>query len=167
MANRMLTEEQVKEHLNIPDFRHLTKDKLIEFVSAIPDMDREVAIKTIEQFPEFSGCAKILVARCETMCNAILKENGHSTQAVMDGYKQALDILVELSKSESFGPEDKRFFAETIVEVVDKMAAFDTVNKNFLTGITKYFSLFTGGMLLVCAVVLGVKIKDAKIPYLA
>jgi len=48
MANRLLTADQVKECLNIPDFRHLTKDKLIEFVSAIPDMDREVAIRIIE-----------------------------------------------------------------------------------------------------------------------
>ena len=115
MANRMLTADQVKEYLNIPDFRHLTRDKLIEFVSAIPDIDKEVAIKTIQQFPEFSGYAKVLVAHYETMCDFILKENGSSVQAVMDGYKQTLDVLSDLAKAKNLEPADKRFFAEKMV----------------------------------------------------
>lgn len=167
MANRLLTADQVKEYLNIPDFRHLTKDKLIEFVSAIPDMDKEVAIKTIEQFPEFSGYAKVLVAHYETMCDSILKENGSSVQAAMDGYRQTLNVLGELAKAEDVDPADKRFFAEKMVEVADKMEALDTKNKNFLAGMTKYITWFAGGTLIVCAAVLGVKFKGTKIPRLA
>lgn len=37
--------------LAIEDFRNISKDKIMEFVSAIPNMDKEVAIKIIEQFP--------------------------------------------------------------------------------------------------------------------
>ena len=61
MVNRLLTADQVKQYLNITDFRHLSKDKLIEFVSAIPEMDKDVAIRIIEQFPEFTRCATSLV----------------------------------------------------------------------------------------------------------
>ena len=93
MAKTLLTADQVKEYLNIPDFRSITKDKLIEFVSAIPNMDKDVAIKTIEQFPEFSGYATVLVAHYEKMCDSILRENGSSVQAVMDGYRYTLDTL--------------------------------------------------------------------------
>ena len=46
------SEEAVLKILDIPDFRHLTKDKAIEFVSMIPQMDPEVAIKALEQFPQ-------------------------------------------------------------------------------------------------------------------
>ena len=167
MANRLLTADQVKEYLNIPDFRHLTKDKLIEFVSAIPDMDKEVAIKTIEQFPEFSGYAKVLVAHYETMCDSILKENGSSVQAAMDGYRQTLNVLGELAKAEDLDPADKRFFAEKMVEVADKMATLDTNNKNFRAGMAKYITWFAGGTLIVCAAVLGVKFKGPKTPRVA
>ena len=165
MANRLLTADQVKEYLNIPDFRHLTRDKLVEFVSAIPDMDKKVAIKTIEQFPEFSGYAKVLVAHYATMCDSILKENGSSVQAAMDGYRQTLNVLGELAKAEEIGPADKRFFAEKMVEVADKMAALDTSNKNFLAGMMKHFTWFAGGTLVICLAVLGV--KGTKIPHLA
>lgn len=164
MAKRLLTADQVKEYLDIPDFRHLTRDKLIEFVSAIPDMDNEVAVKVIEQFPEFTGYAKVLVDHYETMCDDILKENGRSVQAVMDGYKQTLDLLGELARDEKSSPEDKRYFAEEMVKIADKMAAFDTSNKNFLAGITKYITWFACGTLVACAGVLGVRIKGTRIP---
>ena len=167
MANRLLTADQVKEYLNITDFRHMTRDKLIEFVSAIPDMDKEVAIKTIEQFPEFTGYARVLVGHYETICNSVLEKNGSSAEAVMNGYKQTLDVLGELAKAEELEPADKRFFAEKMVEVADKMAEFDASNKDFLAGVTKYITCFAGGTLLICAGILGVKMKGIKIPNMA
>ena len=167
MTNRLQTENQVKEYLNIPDFRHLTKDKLIEFVSAIPNMDKDVAIKTIEQFPEFSGYAKVMVAHYETMCDSILKENGSSVQAAMDGYRQTLNVLGELTKAEELDSTDKRFFADKMVEVADKMAVLDTNNKNFLAGMTKYITWFAGGTLIVCVAVLGVRFRKTTLPRLA
>ena len=130
-------------------------------------MDKEVAIKTIEQFPEFSGYAKVLVAQYGTMCDSILKENGSNVQAAMDSYKQTLNVLGEFAKAEDLDPADKRFFAEKMVEVADKMAALDTNNKYFLAGITKNITWFAGGILIVCVAVLGVKFKGTKIPRLA
>ena len=168
MANRLLTADQVKEYLNISDFRHLTKDKLIEFVSAIPNMDKEVAIKVIEQFPEFSGYAKVLVDHYTELCNSILSENNNSVQSVMEGYKKTLDVLSDLATAEDISPEDKKYFAEKMVEVADKMAALDTNNKAFLAGVSKYATWFLGGTLLVCAAVLGVNIVgETKVPHLA
>ena len=161
MANRPLTADQVKDYLNIPDFRHITRDKLIEFVSTIPDMDKEVAIKAIEQFPEFTGYAKVLVSHYKLMCDAILKENGSSVQAAMAGYKQTLDVLSDLAK-EDLSPADKRFFAERMVEVADKMAALDTSNKSFLSGVVKYITGFAGGTLIICATILGIRGRVTK-----
>ena len=51
--NELMSENDVKSMLGISDFRSISKDQIIQFVSSIPDMDKEVAIKCIEQFPEF------------------------------------------------------------------------------------------------------------------
>ena len=53
MSNILTTEEQVKAAIGISDWRHLSKDKLMNFVSVLPNVDSEVAIRIIEQFPEF------------------------------------------------------------------------------------------------------------------
>lgn len=46
--NRSLTEKQVLRKLGISDFRHMTKDKVVRFVSMLPYMDPEVAKKALE-----------------------------------------------------------------------------------------------------------------------
>ncbi len=167
MSERLLSADQVKKYLNITDFRSLSKDKLIEFVSAIPYMDKDVAIKIIEQFPEFSNYAQILVSHYNNVCDSILKENGNSVQAVMDGYKQTLDTLNVLATAETTSGEDRRFFAEKMIEVADRMTAFDAGNKNFLAGIAKYATWALGICILFGAGILGVHIKSTKIPKLA
>ena len=45
--NRTLSEQKVLKKLDIPDFRHLTKDKIIAFASLLPQMDTEVAKKAL------------------------------------------------------------------------------------------------------------------------
>ena len=55
---RPLTEQKVLKKLNIEDFRHLTKDKVITMASMLDKMDPEVAKKALEQFPQFSNVVK-------------------------------------------------------------------------------------------------------------
>ena len=53
MSKELLSEQEVLSIFNIEDFRHLKKSDVIKFVSMIPQMDKEVAAKCIEQFPNF------------------------------------------------------------------------------------------------------------------
>ena len=48
--SRKLTEAKVLKTLEIPDFRHMTKDKIGSFVSMLPNMDPEVAKKALDQY---------------------------------------------------------------------------------------------------------------------
>ena len=43
--------EEVKKALKIINIGNLSKDEIIEFVLLTPNMDREVAIKIVEQYP--------------------------------------------------------------------------------------------------------------------
>lgn len=52
--NKTLTEKQVLKKLGIPDFRHLSKEKMIKLATMLPHMDPEVAKKALEQFPELA-----------------------------------------------------------------------------------------------------------------
>ena len=52
---RPYTEQQVLKKLDISDFRHLTKEKVIAFATMVPKMNPEVAKKALEQFPNFAS----------------------------------------------------------------------------------------------------------------
>ena len=54
MSKTLVSVEEVKNALKIDSFRNLSKDKIMEFVSLIPNMDKEVAINIIEQYPAFA-----------------------------------------------------------------------------------------------------------------
>lgn len=86
----------------------------------------------------------------------------------MEGYKQTLDVLGDLARMEKLEPAERRYFAEKMVEVADKMAAFDANNKNFLAGVTKCLTWLVGGTIILGAAILGVRIRGAgsKIPKL-
>ena len=60
--NRTLTEQKVLKNLGIPDFRHMTREKVTGFVSMLPRMDPEVAKKALEQFPDFTKTAQTITA---------------------------------------------------------------------------------------------------------
>ena len=52
MSQHLVSEDQVKKALHIDSFRNLSKDKIMEFASLIPNMDKDVAISIINQFPQ-------------------------------------------------------------------------------------------------------------------
>lgn len=164
MVNRLMTEDQVKEYLGIPDFRHASKDVLVKFVSAIPYINKDVAVKIIEQFPEFSMCAQSLVSHYSTVCEAMLQDNGRSEEAAMQGYQTTLDALKELATMQDISIEDRHRFAETMVFVADRMAALDAENKRYHAEMARGLSLVIGIFFLLGSAILGVNMQSTRIP---
>lgn len=55
---KYISEQRVLNELNIEDWRHLSKDKIMAFASELPYMDPEVAKAAIAQFPKFAESCK-------------------------------------------------------------------------------------------------------------
>lgn len=166
MAKYMVTENEVKKALAIDSFRNMSKDKIIEFVSAIPNIDKEVAIKIIDQFPAYNESANNMITQLNTMCNNVMKENGESQKEAIEAYKKILDDLGDLLKKDTITAEEKLKITEQMITVADRISAKDTENKDFLNGIIKYGVPIIGGVLALGAAILGVNVKGTRIPKL-
>jgi len=166
MAKYMVTENEVKKALAVDSFRNMSKDKIIQFVSAIPNMDKDVAIKIIDQFPAYTESANNMIAQLNTMCNNVMKENGESQKEAIEAYKKILDDLGDLLKKDTITAEESLKITEQMITVADRISAKDTENKDFLNGIIKYGVPFIGGALVLGAAILGVNVKGTKIPTL-
>lgn len=162
----MATENEVKKALAIDSFRNMSKEKIMEFVSAIPNMDKDVAIKIIEQFPAYTESANNMLAQLNVMCSNAMKENGESQKEAIEAYKKILDDLGELLKKETITVEARMKITEQMITVADRISAKDTENKDFLNGIIKYGVPIIGGALVLGAAILGVNVKGRKIPTL-
>lgn len=167
MSKHYFTEEQVKDALQINSFREVSKAKLMEFVSLTPNMDKDVALAIVDQFPAYSDCAKVMVAELKNMCGNILTDNSDSRNSYVAAYNSILDSLQKELSREELSPEDRVYITEKMIFVADKLAVKDTENKQFLAGLFKYGTCFMGLVLVVGGTILGVNIKGTKIPSIA
>ena len=76
LPRRYVSENAVKRALKIDSFRNLSKDKIMQFASMIPYMDKEVAIAIINQFPIFADFGKTAISGYIQMCDNILEKIG-------------------------------------------------------------------------------------------
>lgn len=127
-----ITEEAVKHALKINSFRNLSKDKVMQFASMIPYVDKEVAIEIINQFPEYVDFAKAAIEQYTQMCNSILEKNRESQIAVVKGYQTILDALSKRMEKENVTEQEHRLITEDMIAVADKIAEVDLNNKKFL-----------------------------------
>lgn len=167
MSNYYVTEAQVKEALQINSFREVSKAKLMEFVSMIPNMDKEVAKAVINQFPAYTASAKVMVEQMNVLCSNILKDNADSRSATVSAYQQILNSLDRQLQSAEITADERNVITNQMIMIADKIAAKDTENKNFLAGVIRYGTYILGGSLLIGAAILGVNIRGNRIPSLS
>ncbi len=156
MSKDRLSENEVKKVLNIDSFRNLSKDKIMEFVSIIPNLDKDVAIKIIEQFPNYAEYSKSIVNELKGMVNNAMEENTASNMESIKAYNKILDELSILLQKENISPEERKRITEDMILVADKISEKDTENKHFLNNILVKGALPLAGLvILVGASLLG------------
>lgn len=166
MSKAFVSVEEVKNALKIDSFRNLSKDKIMEFVSLIPNMDKEVAIKIIEQYPAFAKLSESMVAQLNKMCDTALEKNEESQRLTIQAYKQILDELSNQLHMEDISKEEREKITKQMIEIADKISVKDTENKAFIDKMVKYSTGFAIGALVLGAAILGVNIKGKDIPKL-
>lgn len=166
MSKYLVTEEQVKKALKIESFRNLSKDKVMEFISLIPNMDKDVAISIINQFPNFADFGINTIAQLNVTCDKVLKSNDESRKDAVRAYQTILDGLSLRLQRNDITDAERKSITQDMIDVADKVAELDEKNKKFLRKIFTTTASIVGGALIVGAAILGVKVKGTQIPTL-
>lgn len=161
--NQLLSREEVLQRLGIGDFRHIKQDKLIEFVSMIPDMDKDVAIKCVEQFPEFRNYAQNIVMQLNDVLKDVMNDGKHSTDKAVAAYQQILDDLsARLNSKKRISRKERQQIVEQMIEVADKIADLTDKHHHFLNKIVMVAGTVGSIALGVAGALLGLKIIGKK-----
>lgn len=166
MGKALVSVEEVKNALNIESFRNLSKDKMMEFVSLIPNMDKDLAIKIVEQFPSYADYSQNIVKQLNVLCEKALERNDNSQTEAIKSYRKVLDELSVLLQKDETSIDERKYITEKMIEIADKISAKDTENKEFLERVIRYGSYFAAGALVLGAAILGVNVKGKDIPKL-
>ena len=153
-----LNEEEVKQKLGIESFRNLSKDNVLRFAAMMPDIDTEVALKIIEQFPDFKDFALDAVNTVEKAHESTLASNDQSQENAYTSLREIREILKGELDREELDWEQRKFIIEQIQENGRSAVEKDSENKKFLQ------SLFnTVGVVVAGTVMLGVVFVGGRI----
>lgn len=154
--SKLLTEKNIKKKLKVNDFSQLTKEKTEQLVTLLPEMEPEVAMKMIEQFPEFSKLAASMVGYLKETVKLVLAENRDSADHAFRAYQFLLnDFSVQLKKP-FISTKEKHHITEKMIEVADRIAALDAENKNFFQKVAVGFGAAALAVVAIAGAVIGV-----------
>ena len=132
MGKKMMTENEVKKKLGVDSFKDFNKEQISEFASQLPYMDRDLAIKIIDQFPDFSNMALGAINQFRLILGKLTDDAAQGQKAVIASYNKILDELVDLLKKEDVFHEERVQILERMLYVADRIAEHDKEQKRFL-----------------------------------
>lgn len=156
---RYISEKALLRQLDIPDFRHMTKEKVRIFASSLPYMDRDVALKALEQFPDFAKLANELVSNLSEMAQTAFSQNASSTQALQQSCNDTLAYCRERLSQPDIPQEERIRLERMMLDVIDMMRQIDADNKRFLSNLLTGATALFLGLAAFAGTALGVAIK--------
>jgi len=126
------SEAEIKQMLGIDSWRNLSKDKMLRFAAMMPDLDTEVAIKIIEQFPVFKEFATEALNARERAHSSTLVANKDSQDAFHETCRELRRIL-ERQLTDELSFEERKYIIEKLMELARMESGKDSENKRFLS----------------------------------
>lgn len=151
-----LTEQQLLQQLDIPDWRHMSKDKLITFANNMQNLDPEVAKAAISQFPKFSEMGTGIVdALKDSLDNVILNDREADAKAYEINYAILNNLDKRLQKRFLF-PSERKQIIDAMLQVSDNIAQMQIHEKNMVRDVAKAVGAVAGLVITIGGTLLGV-----------
>ena len=161
--SKKLTETQVLKKLGIPDFRHLSKENVMSFASMIQDMEPEVAMKAIEQFPDFAKTAISALSDYRSVLEKAFADDKESANQCFAIYNRIMDALAKCLDRDNLSFEERQYYIEQMKEVAQMASQKDSEGKKF-----KWANLAALGTLVIAVIASAASLlgEDSKIGFL-
>lgn len=116
---KQYSEEYVLKKLGISDFRHLSKEKAMQFVSMLPQMDPEVAVKALEQFPQLKDAALSMAKDYKEAMIKAMDDDSNDVKTVFVTVNAIIDSLQKELERENIDIQERHYIIDQMKEVVE------------------------------------------------
>ena len=115
---QLMTEKDVLAKLGVKDFRSISKENIINFASMLQEMKPEVAMKALEQVPEFGKVTVAALEDYKAYAEKTLGCESAETQIFMTLCDKGIQALERCVTSDDVTPEERMHYADMISEIV-------------------------------------------------
>lgn len=152
---RLMSEQEVLKRLGIPDFRHLSKSTAIEFISSIPQMDKDVALKALDQFPELASVALGFAEKEKEALLGAFKANDESNKATLAVINAIIEVLAKQLEKDELSSEEKMQIVDSLIKLAEESRKIHKDNQNLILKCLAIVTAAVGAVFLGAAAVLG------------
>lgn len=160
MKKQLKSEIEVLDEIGAKDFRSIKKDQIIEFASSIHQMPKEVAIKCIEQFPEFRKNANEVLTTLKGIFKDVTDSNRNLTSEVITACNTVLDHLGQELHKPFISAKLKKYIIEQMVEVAHIIDDARKSHTNLMHKIAQCAAAVGGAAVVVAGAIVGVNFKN-------
>lgn len=158
-AKQYLTEQDMLQKLDIPDWRHMTKDKVMMFASSMPLMDPEVAKEALKQFPSFVTYGNEVVTGLRQSLDQTIADGRKGADNVYDINNRILDSLEKQLNKPFLFPGERQKIIDSMLEVSNNIAEAENSQRNFVKSALQTVAGVAVGTVVIGAAILGVDFK--------
>ncbi|MFD3518353.1 hypothetical protein [Streptomyces sp. NPDC058657] len=127
-----MNESALKQKLGIRDWRNLSKDRVLKFAAAMPEMATEVRLKLIEQFPAFKDLAKADIDAVTEAHKSTLAANENSQNHYYKAAQDQRDALQADLGRDDLTWEQRDALHDRLERNKQQVGEKDSENKQFL-----------------------------------
>jgi len=124
-------EDELKQKMGIDSWRNLSKEKFLTFVSELPNMSQEVALKVVEQFPDFKSLVMGSFDHVQAQATNAVGTNWKSQKKVHNAFTEYRAILSKELDRDNLSSEDRFRILELLKNALDDEALKDSEHKAF------------------------------------
>ncbi|MEU0028528.1 hypothetical protein [Streptomyces sp. NPDC006335] len=157
-----MNEAALKRKLGIPDWRNLSKDKVLKFAAAMPEMATEVRLKLIEQFPAFKDLAKADIDAVTEAHKSTLAANENSQNHFYQASQDQRDALRADLGRDDLSWEQREALHDRLDQNVRRVSEKDSESKQFLGAGMRVVAAAGAAALALSVVYVGGKIAGAS-----
>jgi len=154
-----VSEQEMLQKLNIPDWRHMNKECIMEFASNMQALDPEVAKNALAQFPKFAELGTEVVGALKDCLDETCHSENDATKDAYDINAKLLDNLNTRLNKPFLLPGERKKIIEAMVEVSKNITEIHNQHSHSVVEGLKQVAAIAGGVALTAGTVLGAQIR--------
>lgn len=156
---KQISEEKMLKTLDIPDWRYMTKEKVLEFASQMYRLDPEVAKHAINQFPNFSEMGINIVSTLKDSLTEICESDDKHMDKAYAINEKILEKLDTQLKRPFQTAKSRENIINAMIEVSNNINKLESERRHFISNGFKTVATAAVAVISVAGAILGANIK--------
>jgi hypothetical protein len=154
--------EKLKKTLGIDSWRQLSKEHVIQFASALPQLDKEVAINIVRQFPNFKDLATSALAQLQKQSEKAAESGDKGQERMHESFMHTREVLADQLRKPDLSPEERFRILNDISDLIRNEAEGEERNRVYQGRLVNSLIVAAGVLATAAVAVLGGKGKIGK-----